>query len=178
MISQNEIKDSFERVANSLTQNPEKGCNTLVSTTRIIDGLSCQTEEGEWKLNADLPSKAGGSNSGPTPGVLGRAALGSCIAIGYMLWASKLEVPIDSLEVEIQADSDDGALFGTHDAPPGYTEVRYCVRVQSTASEEEIFKVLDAGDKHDPYLDIFTRAIPCKRQVEILPHPNPGSDKI
>lgn len=98
--------------------------------------------------------------------------------MGYMLWASKLDVPIDNLEVEIQADSDDGALFGTPDAPPGYTEVRYCVRVQSTASEEEIFKVLDAGDKHDPYPDIFTRAISCKRQVEILPHPNLGTDKI
>lgn len=167
-MKQEQIKSSFERVAEHLALNPGRGCNTLVSTTRITDGLSCQTEEGEWKLNADLPSKAGGSNSGPTPGVLGRAALGSCLAIGYMLWASKLEVAIDSLEVEIQADSDDGVLFGTSDAPPGYTEVRYCVRVQSTASEEDIFKVLDAGDKHDPYLDIFTRAIPCKRQVEII----------
>jgi len=168
MKTQSDIKSSFERVAEHLTLNPDRGCNTLVSTTRITNGLACQTEEGEWKLNADLPSKAGGSNSAPTPGVLGRAALGSCLAMGYMLWASKLEVPVDSLEVEIQADSDDGVLFGTSDAPPGYTEVRYCVRVQSSATEEEIFKVLDAGDRHDPYLDIFTRAIPCKRQVEIV----------
>jgi len=171
-MKQEQIKSSFERVAEHLALNPERGCNTLVSTTRITNGLSCQTEEGKWQLNADLPSKAGGSDSGPTPGVLGRAALGSCMAMGYMLWASKLEVPIESLEVEIQADSDDGVLFGVSDAPPGYTEVRYCVRVQSGASEEEIFKVLDAGDKHGPYLDIFTRAVPCKRQVEILPYPN------
>ncbi len=167
-MKQEQIKSSFERVAEHLTLNPERGCNTLVSTTRVTDGLSCQTEEGKWKLNADLPGKAGGSDSGPTPGVLGRAALGSCMAIGYMLWASKLEVPIESLEVEIQADSDDGVLFGVSDAPPGYTEVRYSVRVQSGASEEDIFKVLDAGDKHGPYLDIFTRAVPCKRQVEIV----------
>ena len=174
MKKQSEIKFSFERVAEHLALNPERGCNTLVSTTRIIDGLACRTEEGEWTLSADLPSKAGGSNTGPTPGVLGRAALGSCLAIGYMLWASKLGVPIDSLEVEIQADSDDGALFGTSEAPPGYSEVRYYVRVQSSASEEEIFKVLDAGDKHDPYLDIFSRAIPCKRQVEIVRTEGPG----
>ena len=165
---QSEIKSSFERVAEHLALNPERGCNTLVSTTRITDDLSCQAEEGKWKLNADLPSNAGGSNSAPTPGVLGRAALGSCMAMGYMLWASKLEVPVDSLEVEIQADSDDGVLFGVSDAPPGYTEVRYRVRVQSSASEEEIIRVLDAGDQHGPYLDIFTRAVPCKRQVEII----------
>ena len=46
---QREIKSSFERVANSLTLNPEKGCNTLLSTTRITAALACQTEEGEWK---------------------------------------------------------------------------------------------------------------------------------
>lgn len=71
-----------------------------------------------------------------------------------------------------------GVLFGVSEAPPGYTEVRYCERIQSGASEEDIFKVLDAGDKHGPYLDIFTRAVPCKRQVEILPRPNLRTDKI
>ncbi len=70
-MKQEQIKSSFERVAEHLTLNPERGCNTLVSTTRVTDGLSCQTEEGKWKLNADLPGKAGGSDSGPTPGVLG-----------------------------------------------------------------------------------------------------------
>jgi uncharacterized OsmC-like protein len=164
---QREIKSSFERVAKSLTLNPEKGCNTLVSTTRITSALACQTEEGEWKINCDLPAKAGGANTGPTPGVLGRAALGSCLAIGYMLWASKLEVPIDSLEIEIQAVSDDGVLFGTSDAPAGYSEVHYCVRVESSAAEEDLIKVFDEGDKHSPYLDIFSRDISCKRQLEI-----------
>jgi uncharacterized OsmC-like protein len=165
--SQNEIKLNFERVVNSLTLNPEKGSSTLVSTTRITDALACQTVEGEWKINCDLPENAGGANSGPTPGVLGRAALGSCLAIGYMLWASRLDVPIDSLEVEVQADSDDGVLFGTADGSAGYSEVRYCVRVCSSATEEELMKVFDEGDKHSPYLDIFSRNVRCVRQVEI-----------
>lgn len=167
MDSQNEIKLNFERVVNSLTLNPEKGSSTLVSTTRITDALACQTVEGEWKINCDLPENAGGANSGPTPGVLGRAALGSCLAIGYMLWASRLDVPIDSLEVEVQADSDDGVLFGTADGSAGYSEVRYCVRVCSNATEEELMKVFDEGDQHSPYLDIFSRDVSCVRQIEI-----------
>ena len=32
---QREIKPSFERVAQSLTLNPEKGCNTLLSRDSI-----------------------------------------------------------------------------------------------------------------------------------------------
>ena len=167
MDSQNEIKLNFERVVNSLTLNPEKGSSTLVSTTRITDALACQTIEGEWKINCDLPESAGGANSAPTPGVLGRAALGSCLVIGYMLWASRLDVPIDSLEVEVQADSDDGVLFGTADGSAGYSQVRYCVRVCSNATEEELMKVFDEGDQHSPYLDIFSRDVRCVRQIEI-----------
>ena len=84
-----------------------------------------------------------------------------------MLWASKLDVPIESLEIEIQAVSDDGVLFGASDAPAGYSEVRYCIRVQSSATEEELINVFNEGDKHSPYLDIFSRGIPCKRRLEI-----------
>ncbi|MFV2031821.1 MAG: OsmC family protein [Gammaproteobacteria bacterium] len=167
MSIQSKIKTKFERSVEILTQKPDRGISTLVSTTRVIDGLACETTEGDWTLKSDMPAQVGGTETGPTPGVFGRAALGSCLAMGYMLWASKLEVPIDSLEIEVQADSDDGGMFGTSDSPAGYTEVRYIVRVTSSASEEEIYRVLDAGGEHDPYLDIFSRAIPCKRTVEI-----------
>lgn len=45
-------------------------------------------------MNVDMPSEMGGENSQPTPGVFGRAALGSCLAIGYKLHASKMGMPI------------------------------------------------------------------------------------
>ena len=34
---------------------------------------------------ASLTEKYGGTNEGPNPGVLGRAALGSCLALGYAM---------------------------------------------------------------------------------------------
>ncbi len=73
---QREIKSSFERVAKSLTLNPDNGCNTLVSTTRITAALACQTEE-------------------------------------------------------------------------------------------DLIKVFDEGDKHSPYLNIFSRDVSCKRHLKI-----------
>lgn len=51
--------------------------------------------------------------------------------------------------------------------PAGYSEVRYCVRVCSSAAERELIKVFDEGDKHSPYLDIFSRDARCVRQLEI-----------
>ena len=164
---QTEITEKVARVTKALELKPAMGIGTGISIARISNGLSCQIKEGEWELNADMPVQVGGTANAPTPGVLGRAALGSCLAIGYMIWAAKLEVPIDNLEVEIQADWDDGGTFGTSEVKPGYSDVRYSVRVESQATEEEIMKVLDAGDKHSPYLDIFSNAQLCRRHVEI-----------
>jgi hypothetical protein len=51
--------------------------------------------------------------------------------------------------------------------PAGYSEVRYRVRVCSSAAERELMKVFEKGDKHSPYLDIFSRDVRCVRQLEI-----------
>lgn len=168
MKEQDDIKNKFIRTQKALTLKPSLGMGTGISKTRIVNGLSCETREGDWVFKTDMPKQVGGSETASTPGALGRAALGSCLAIGYMLWASKLEVPIDSLEVEIEADYDDGALFDTSNNYPGYLEIRYTVRIKSPASDDDIENLLNMGDKHSPYLDVFSRAQSCVRQVEII----------
>lgn len=167
MKEQAEIKNKFIRTKKALTLKPALGHGTGISTSRIVNGLSCETREGDWVFKADMPKQVGGTNKASSPGALGRAAMGSCLAIGYMLWASKLDVIIDSLEVEVQADYDDGGMFGSSDSAPGYLEVRYLVRIKSPASVDEIENVLNMGDKHSPYLDVFSRAQSCKREIEI-----------
>ena len=162
------IKRAFERTVKALSLKPSLGYGTGISKTRIRDGLTCEIQEGSWKFMADMPSAAGGENLAPTPGVYGRAALGSCLAIGYMMRAAKMGITVESLEVEVQADYDDGALFGTAEKDPGYSEVRYIVTIESAASEQDILKLIDEADKHSPYLDVFSRAQKCSRQVHIV----------
>ena len=163
------IKAAFERVAEAMARRPSLGRDTAISKIRVDRGLRCEIREGPWTLAADMPKQAGGADSAPTPGVLGRAALGSCLAMGYMMYAAKMDVPFIGLEVEIQADFDDGALFGVADTPAGYSEVRYVVTVDSDAPETDILRVLDAADAHSPYLDVFSRAQRCRREVRINP---------
>lgn len=168
MKEQADIKNKFANCQKELALKPSVGIGTGISKTRIVNGLSCETREGNWLFKADMPTQVGGFDSASSPGALGRAALGSCLAIGYMMWASKLDVIIDSLEVEIQADYDDGGLFDTSDFPSGYSEVRYIVRIKSPASPAEIENLLNLGDEHSPYLDVFTRAQTCVREVELI----------
>lgn len=171
MMSETEkIRNALVRCKKAFTLKPAMGRETAISTIRMGNGLSCEINEGNWKFSVDMPEGIGGNNTAPTPGVYGRAALGSCLAIGYMMKAAELNIPIKNLEVEIQADFDDGALLGTADKniPPGYLEVRYTITIESDAPEETIMQMLDEGDKHSPYLDVFSRPQKCVRKVNIV----------
>jgi uncharacterized OsmC-like protein len=162
-----DLKTAFERSAKALTLRPSLGRDTGITKARVREGLVCDIEAGPWRFVADMPKGVGGSEIAPTPGAYGRAALASCLAIGYTMHAAHLGVPIRALEVEIRADYDDGAFFGVSDAPPGYLHVQYVVTVESSAPEADVLRVLDEGDAHSPYLDVFRRSQTCARTVRI-----------
>jgi len=161
------VKRSFQRSARAVSISPNAGKGTAVTTVRLTEGLSCEVEEGPWRLTVDMAEKHGGSNRGPNSGVLGRGALGSCLAITYLMWAAKMDVTITSLEVEIQADWDSRPLYGIGTARPGYSAVRYIVRVESPAPEADVLKMLDVADSCCAYLDVFANPCEVTRSVEI-----------
>jgi uncharacterized OsmC-like protein len=113
------IRIAFERCAKALTLRPSIGKSTGVSRTRVRGGLLCEIEEGPWRLTADMGVQVGGTGTAPTPGVFGRAAFGSCLAVCYMMHAARLGVPITSLEIEVQSDYDNAALFAVGTSPAG-----------------------------------------------------------
>ena len=163
-----EIRTIIERNVKAVTLRPSIGQHTGRTTVTLKPGLECEVVEGPWRLTVAMAEKSGGTNAGPSPGVLGRGALGSCLALGYAMYALRLGVPIESLEVEIEADYDSrGELGISPEVPPGYTQVRYTVTVTSPASEEDVLRVLDTADRYSPYRDVFARAHDVCRLVRI-----------
>lgn len=150
-----------------LAMKPNRGHLTGVTKAQLVDGLRCEIEEGPWKLAADMPAKAGGDETAPTPGMLGRGALASCLVIGISMWAARLGIPIDSLEVEVQADFDVRGEMGVGDVKAGYQEVRYLVSIDSPASEAALTELLETTERHSPYMDVFSRAQNMKRIVRL-----------
>lgn len=162
------IKTAFERNVQALQLRPALGKKTAVTSVRLVEGLQCEIVEGNWKIVADLGENRGGNSTGPNPGVLGRGALGSCLAMGYMMWAARLGVAISSLEVTVYADFDArGELGVAEEIPAGYLEIRYHVAVTSTAPPEAIIRVLDLADRHSSYFDVFAREQKLLRSVAI-----------
>jgi uncharacterized OsmC-like protein len=168
MADPDQIKARFERNARAVKLRPSVGKYTSKTKVRVRDGLTCDIEEGPWKLVADMDKGSGGEKLGPTPGVYGRAALGSCLAIASAQWAAKLDVPLEDLEVEVESDADAAGAYGVSDAPAGYTQVRCIVTVKSPAPEDQVRKVLDVATERCLYWDVFARAIDLRRELRIV----------
>jgi uncharacterized OsmC-like protein len=162
------IREIAERNVKLLTLKSERGHLTGVTTARIEGGLRCVIEDGAWKLAADMPAKAGGDETAPTPGVLGRSALASCIAIGIAAWAARKEIPVDVVQVEVQTDFDARGELGMDDRiRPGYKEVRYVILIESPASADVIADLIETAERYSPYVDVFTRAQTMTRIVRL-----------
>ncbi len=112
------IKQVLDRNAQALELRPGLGRHTAVTKVRLGENLACEVEEGDWKLNAGMSLKSGGLGTAPNPGIYGRASLGSCLAIGYAMWAARMEVPIRSLEVQNPADMGSRPAYGIPGAQP------------------------------------------------------------
>jgi uncharacterized OsmC-like protein len=161
------IKNAMERARHAMEARESVGRGTAITRVRLDGPLHCTIEDGPWKLTASMAEKHGGTGVGPDPGVFGRGALGSCLAVGYAMWAARLGVELQSLEVEVQADYDARGEYGVGTVRPGYREIRFVVTVTSQASEEEVMRVLDQADAHSPYLDIFTNPQQVRRIVRL-----------
>lgn len=162
------VRAALEGKARALAERPVDGQGTAVSKVRLREALTCDVQEGDWKLVVGMPRSIGGANEGPTPGVLGRAAFGTCLALSYGMWAARLGVSLESVEVDVHADYDArGELGVSSDIRPGYLEVRYVVRIDSSAPASDVLRVLDTADRCSTFVDLFSNGVPLRREVQI-----------
>ena len=161
------MKESFERSKRALELRPATGLKTAVCTARITDGYTCLVEEGRWRMVADLHEKVGGNGLGPDSSTMGRAALASCAAIGYVQWAAVMGIQLFGVEVVVETDHDYGGYYETNDAPAGPIAVRTFVSIESDAPEEQIIALVDKADHHSPLHSIWERPLELKREIEI-----------
>ncbi|MEM6533262.1 MAG: OsmC family protein [Myxococcota bacterium] len=153
------VRTAFQRAVNLLTIRPAKGQRTYVSTATLTDGVLCRVEEKGHVTVSDLPQAMGGSDKGPSPSALLRAALGSCTAIGIKMWAARRDVPVRLIEVAVETDVDARGQFGMADhITPGFEAIRLAIRVCSPASRETIEGIVSASLRYSPLMEVFSQS--------------------
>lgn len=153
------IRSAIDSTIRALEARPQNGIGTSTTTATLVDGFRCEVSEGRWTLQTDLSEGDGGGDAGPTPGVLGRGALASCLAMGIVIQAAQMGIGLDALTIEVQCDWDASASLGLNDAtPPGYTEVRVAVRLASSAPKDQLRDLVRIAERYSSYVDVFRRA--------------------
>ncbi len=166
MTTDGALKTIIERNIKAISLRPTVGQGTATTRVRVRSGVTCDVEDGKWALVADESPGEGGQGLGPDPGVFGRAALGTCLAIGYVQWAAYLEIPIGNVEVVVEADYDARGMFGVDESiSPGWGGLRYTVNIDSPASEADVLRLINHADRHSPLLDDFQRPLEVQRTV-------------
>jgi uncharacterized OsmC-like protein len=162
------IADALKRLNGTLARRSDFGHYTGSSVTTLVEGLRCSSEAAGWTIASDLGPALGGEGSAPTPTVLVSSALGACLAMGYQLQAAEQGIELTSVRVTVETDSEIcGMLQCDAAVPPGFTEIRYHVELESPARVSDIERIVDLADRLSPVLDALTRANGVNRTVSI-----------
>jgi uncharacterized OsmC-like protein len=78
---------------------PSSEASVVVRATGL--GFAQEIVAGQHRLNADEPSSAGGTDTGPTPYELLLAALGACTSITVGMYARRKNWPLESIVVRL-----------------------------------------------------------------------------
>ena len=144
---------ALARLEEAIERKPGFGHTTQRSTTVTSQGLQCRSTEGEHGINSDLPCALGGAATAPSPTAFLRAALGSCLAIGYRLRAARHGVALGAIRVTVDTDSVlAGMLLPGSAMPAGFVEVRYHVDIETEAPAADIDGLVAEADLLSPVL--------------------------
>jgi uncharacterized OsmC-like protein len=160
--------DAMRDLDRKIRENPALGKRTVKLRSSWQRGAKALVEVGthealgkpatpptrRFVLMTDAPPGLGGVDSGPAAVETLLIALAGCVTSGIAANAALFEVPIDGLDIELEADIDLRGLFG-HDKSVrnGFSDIRYTVTIQSPASEEKVRRCKETIDRKSPVRD-------------------------
>lgn len=155
-------------VMRDVKDDPANGRLVLAAIGTNVDGVACHAQIREHSLAIDEPMALGGTDTGPNPVELVLAALGTCQAITYRIWAGLMGIELDEVRFETEGDIDIAGLLGLRDGVrPGLGAVRHRVVLVGPETEARYRELMAAVDAHCPVLDIVANPVPVHQELEV-----------
>jgi hypothetical protein len=115
------LRSAQERAISIIRRKQSAAFHSAKASGRLGEGLRCTVSSDELDVTMDMPEAFGGDGSAPSPGFFVRAGLIGCVAIGIKMTAAREGIPLEAVDVDVEMDFDEGAMFGLGDntaAPP------------------------------------------------------------
>jgi putative redox protein len=152
----------IDQVRQDLGNAPAPPIVTFAAATSLVDEYRTKANIRDFQLEVDEPPLIGGTDTGPTPVELVLAALGTCQEIVYATYARVLGIPLEAVAVSAEGRLDLRGFFGVADVPAGFQDVTFTVDIASSASPEEIARLVETVNAHCPVLDILRQPLPVR----------------
>lgn len=138
-----------------------RGTKTLVEIgEHHTDGTRVTPTTRKFMVTVDAPPALGGVDAAPAAAEMLLASLASCLTSGIAANAALFDVPIDALDIEMDAAIDFRGLFG-HDKSVrnGPSDIHYTVTIQSSAPEDKVRRCKETIDRKSPVLEVLTKPV-------------------
>ncbi len=161
------LLDIISTTTHALSQNPNAAKATFHADHALVGVTEVLVKVGSGhQFTVDEPAALGGQNLGANPVEYALAALGSCQAITYRIWATKLGIQLDKVEVSIDGDIDLRGFFGVDEkVRPGFGAIRVSVKLSGNESQARYAELSDAVNAHCPVLDLFANQVPIEHHL-------------
>ncbi|MET7460840.1 OsmC family protein [Nonomuraea sp. NPDC005501] len=114
----------------------------------------------DFQIISDSGPDLAGYSLGPGSPELQAGVLGSCVTHIFLIKAAELEIPLDSLEVDVQAQYDPRAQTpDATDVPVHPYDFRYEVRLSSPAPDEELARLHAEVERVCPILNLIRNPV-------------------
>ncbi len=143
------------KLADKNKANPAGGKITLKATTVTEGQFRNLTYIRDLEPTViDEPPHLLGQNTAPNPSEAVLAALGACLAVGYMANASHRGVNLTNIKIDMEGDIDVSAVWGLGDVPDekvaGFTAVRVKAHLEGDAPKEVMNEIIQNANKWSP----------------------------
>ncbi len=139
----------------------QRGTKSQVSISGwTAGGNNMSPASRRYTVMVDEPPELGGVDGAPNPVEVLLSALAGCVTAGIATNAQMFGVPIDAIDIDMEADVDARGLLG-HDKSVrnGVTDIRYTVTIQSPAPEEKVRKCKETIDRKSPVRDTLASPV-------------------
>ncbi len=152
--------------AEAVKSDPEKAKFTFKTETVWEDGSVSKTRARSFEIKTDEPEPLGGKDSGIDPIELLLGSVASCVSIGFATQAAKRGIDLKDFKIETEGDIDVRGYLGIEGARPGFSNIRYTIKVDSSASEEELKDILRTVEKTSPMFDNVSNGVSISSHLE------------
>lgn len=129
----------------------------VFSASGVAEGaVATRVRTGSHELLVDEPAGLAGDDAAASPVELALSALLGCQTVVYRLYAQRLGLTIDRLELRAEGDLDVRGLFGTDGVRPGFRSIRVVVDVDGPHERERYEELRRVVDAHCPVHDLFS----------------------